>query len=186
MTWPLALRLGNNLLQIPSPGRYVLEPPVADSEVDDLLAGARAELGNAGVGWLAADGGLLGNLPTWENILLSTQWHAPAALPALETRLRAWMVRLGHDEAGTWRFLSQQPAFLADDERRIAGWLRLLLSRPKLVLLAGRALPQGAPGRQVLALLEEELTDCALVVVHDAAPAGFSPLSFHAVEANSP
>lgn len=173
-------------LSIPGGGRYALVPPIHDTAIDELLDAARAVLGPAGVGWMPEGGGLLGNLPAWENLLLSTQWHAPAALSALESRLTAWMAALGYDAEGTRLLLSQQPSRLAEEDRLLVGWLRLLLVRPKLVLLAGHALPAGVLGQRVLALVDEELASAALLVIDDEAPAGFIPLSIVAHEASVP
>lgn len=186
MTWPLEIPTPRGRLLIPARGLYALAVPIQDEVIDDLLDSARAVLGQVGVGWMPEGGGLLGNLPAWENLLLSTQWHAPAALPALESRLSAWMAGLGYDAEGTRLLLSQQPSRLAEEDRLLVGWLRLLLARPKLVLLAGHALPAGAPGQRLLALIDEELADLALLVIDDEAPAGFIPLSIAAHEASVP
>ncbi|MFZ5723753.1 MAG: hypothetical protein ACOY33_08825 [Pseudomonadota bacterium] len=154
--------------------------------MDDLLTAGRLALGPVGIGWLPEGGGLLSNLPAWENLLLSTQWHAPAALPALEARLGAWMAQLGYDREGSRLLLSQATVRLDGSERLLVGWLRLLLARPKLVLLAGRALPEGALGQRVLGLIDEELAGSALLVVDDEAPAWFAPLSIAHAEAHTP
>lgn len=185
MSWPLTIVTSAGRLELPQPGRYVLMPSAGDELVDELLAAARAQLGAIGVGWVPEQGGLLSNLPTWENILLSTQWHAPAALPALEARLQAWMGRLGYDPAGARLFLSRPHAQLDEDQRRLAGWLRQLLARPRLVLLAGQALPEGAPGQRILELLDEELAGTALLAIDDEAPAWFTPVSWTSTEAKS-
>ncbi|MFZ5756942.1 MAG: hypothetical protein ACOY3X_08575 [Pseudomonadota bacterium] len=185
MSWPLTLKVSRGALVIAEPGRYTLMPSATEALIDELLQAARAQLGDIGTGWMPEGGGLLNNLPAWENVLLSTQWHAPAALPALEARLRAWMARLGYDDEGARLLLSQAPARLHEDERRLVGWLRQLLSRPRLVLMAGLALPEGALGQRVLALLDEELAGTALLVVDDEAPGWFTPLSLAHAEADS-
>lgn len=171
-------------LELRQPGRYALMPPASDDLIDEMLASARAQLGAIGVGWLPEQGGLLSNLPGWENILLSTQWHAPAALSALEARLQAWMAGFGYDPQRARVLLTQPQAQLEEDERRLIGWLRQLLARPKLVLLAGHALPEGALGNRILELLDDELAGTALLVIDDDAPAWFTPLSFVSAEAN--
>lgn len=186
MSWPQDFATSRGVLHLPAVGRYVVMPAVSEDVIDELLTDARRVLGDVGVGWLPEGGGLLSNLPAWENILLSTQWHAPASLPALEARVRAWLERLGYDNAGAALLLSLSPSRLDADERSLIGWLRLLLARPKLILLAGQALPEGALGQRILALVDEELAACALVVVDDEAPAWFIPLSLRHVEASSP
>ena len=138
------------------------------------------------VGWVPANGGLLSNLPAWENVLLATQWHAPASLSALEARMRSWCLQFGYDENGAALLLSRPPARLDEDELRLLGWLRQLLSRPKLILLEGGALPDGPVGRLVRTLLAEELAGSVLLVVDGEPPEGFMPLSFQPVEAETP
>lgn len=186
MNWPLDLSLPQGRLTLPAAGRYTLQLARSDAAVDNLLGSARAALGAGGVGWMPEDGGLLGNLPAWENVLLSTQWHAPAALPVLEARIAGWMPRLGYDERAARTLLAQQPSRLSEDERRLIGWLRTLLARTRLVVLVGQALPVGAAGQRILALLDDELAGSALLVVGGEAPSGFVPLSFAAHEAGVP
>ncbi len=183
--WPLTLKMPRGTARIPGPGRYRLEPALLDMHIDDLLDVARAKLGAGGVGWMPADGGLLGNLPAWENLLLSCQWHVPAALPALEARLTAWLPRLGYeDPASVRRLLAYAPSRLAPEQGVLVGWLRMLLMRPRLIVLSGLALPEGEPGRRLMVLLEEELAGCARVIVDGRAPADYLSLPLIAREAS--
>ncbi len=184
MNWPLRINTGNYRLEIPGPGRYVLGTDADAGVIDTLLAAARAQLGDAAVGWLPEDGGLLSNLPAWENLVLARQWHAPATVPGLETSIAGWCARLGHDATGTARLLASPPAQLADDERRQVGWLRQLLLRPRLLLLECAVLPPvDAP---LHALIDDVLADAALLVIDAASdargPAGFAALSFQQTE----
>lgn len=178
MTWPVELALPTGRLRVPGPGHYVLVPPAREGAIDALLDAAHAALGEVATGWMPQDGGLLSNLPAWENILLAIQWHAPAATPALDARLQAWMSRFDHDEDAARQLLSRPPARLLEDERRLVGWLRQMLARPRLVLLEGRALPAGTRGSILMELIGEELADCAFIVIDGHAPAGYAPLSF--------
>lgn len=178
--WPLTLAYSNGSLQIPQPGRYVLlvreEEEVIEGLVDDTLQAARDVLGEGKVGWMPGNGGLLSNLPAWENMLLSTQWHAPASLPALESRVRDWCGRLGYDTTVLAAMLARQPAYLDEDERLLVGWLRQLLSRPKLVVMRAESIPAGDFGNALQALLDEELAGAALLVIDESAPPGYAPL----------
>lgn len=183
--WPLPLEIPRGTVTLPGPGNYRLDPPLLDMQVDGLLDAARAQLGATAVGWMPADGGLLGNLPAWENLLLSCQWHAPAALPALEARLTTWLPQLGYgDLASARRLLAYAPSRLSPEHGVLVGWLRLLLVRPRLVLLSGQALPEGETGRQLAALVDEELANCARLVIDGAAPADYLPLPLVAREAS--
>ncbi len=190
MSWPLELVVTtgaaaeDSVLRIPGPGRYALAAVPDDATLDLLLANARTHLGQGGVGWVPETGGLLRNLPAWENILLTVLWHAPASLPAMEMRVRGWTARLGYDEAGTQALLSRQPDLLSTEEQNLIGWLRELLSRPKLILLAGRSLPAGVIGRGLRSLIDEELAGTALVVVDRPPPPDFGLLAFEAVMDN--
>lgn len=179
MSWPLVIPLPHGRLVIPEPGRYgvVVDTAIEEDPLRDaLMAGARAALGAGAVGWVPAGGGLLANLPAWENILLATQWHAPASLPSLEARLAAWCGQLGYDKAAAGHLLSRLPAYLEDDERRLVGWLRQLLARPRLVVCEQGAIPSGTAGRALLGLLDEELAGAALLVVDGAVPVEFRTL----------
>lgn len=175
MSWPLLLDVPGCRVQVPGPGAWALPSPVDDAVIDALLAASRLRLGAIGVGWVPAGGGLVANLPVWQNVLLATQWHAPASMAALEARVRGWCDRLTPDSDETARLLLSMPARLDDEERCVAGWLRQLLARPKLILLEARALPGGVTGARVRALLAEELPAAALVAV-DRCPPGFEPL----------
>lgn len=186
MSWPVDISHAHAVLRLPGPGWFALDAALDETSLDELLAGARLQLGPEAVGWVPAAGGLLSNLSAWENVLLATQWHAPASLPALEARMRSWCLRCGYDEPGVVRLLAQQPAQLSGDELRLLGWLRQLLARPRLLLFEGRAVPAGAVGRALRALLAEELAGSVLLVVDGEVPEGFTPLSFSAAEAELP
>lgn len=178
--WPLLLRLPDGELCVPQAGWYALaveaDELVIDGTVDDVLHAAQAVLGTGSVGWMPEGGGLLSNLPAWENLLLSTQWHVPASHSALESRLRGWCERLGYDKTATEALLSRQPVMLDDDERTLVGWLRQMLCRPRLVVLRARALPSAVEGGALRALIAEELAGSALLVVDEYVPAGFEAL----------
>lgn len=188
--WPLEIPLEQGSLYMPRPGKYALLVSEYDEDLevvtDQVLAAAYHVLGNDAVGWLPEDGGLLGNLPAWENILLSTQWHAPAALPALEKRVHGWCGHLGYDTTALAVLFSRQPSFLSDDDRRMMGWLRQLLARPQIVVLRAGALPSGRSGAALQALIDEEMGGAALLVVDEQAPPGFEILKPGQHGASSP
>lgn len=188
--WPLKLVFSNGSLQVPGPGKHALlvreDDEVIEGLVDDVLILARGVLGAGAVGWMPSNGGLLSNLPAWENVLLSTQWHAPASLQALEKRVHGWCIQLGYDTTALRALLARQPAYLDDDERRLVGWLRQLLSRPKLIVLRADALPEGGFGKALQALLADELAGTAFLVIDEVAPEGFEPLSPNENGMNTP
>lgn len=173
MNWPLALPQPGYQVLVPGPGWYRLQPVPSATQVDALLALARAQLGTGAVGWLPADGGLVSNLPAWENLLLATQWHAPASLPAIEARIGRWLDVLGR----RGELLRAVPGRLLPEERQLVGWLRLMLARPKLLLVEAQSaavLAQQAPLR---ALVEEELASAALLCLAHWPLDGFAELA---------
>lgn len=188
MNWPVRIDTGNYRLEIPGPGRYVLGTDADAGVIDALLVAARAQLGDAAVGWLPEDGGLLSNLPAWENLVLARQWHAPATLAELEATIGDGCARLGHDAAATARLLASPPAQLGEEQRHQVGWLRQLLLRPRLLLLECAVLP--AVGTPLHGLLDEAFADAALLVIDAAGdahgPAGFTSLSFQQTEVALP
>lgn len=179
--WPVELKLEQGVVSIPGPGRfaYVVNEYVDDLEVvtDEVLAAAYNVLGVNAVGWVPEDGGLLGNLPAWENILLATQWHTPAALPALESRVRGWCTDLGYDGGALAVLFSRQPALLSEEDRLLMGWLRQMMSRPQVVVLRADAIPRGRLSTTLLKLIDQELATSALLVVDERAPDGYRPIT---------
>lgn len=188
MSWPLTLELSSGVLSLPGPGRYALVVGEYDDDLDlvtdDVLTAAFSMLGDDAVGWMPEEGGLLGNLPAWENILLSTQWHAPAAMSSLEARVHGWCEQLGYDTGALRTLFSRQPAFLSEDDRRMMGWLRQMLCRPRLLVLRAGAVPSGRGGANLQSLLDTELASAAFLVVDERAPAGFQPVTLGLKGAN--
>lgn len=163
----LVLEDGRRLV-LPGPGRWCLP---GDAAPDALLAAGRQALGEASVGWIPGDGGLLANLPAWENLLLTVQWHAPAAPAVLQQRLQGWLAACGFDAAAGRALLASAPAQLSAAQCRLLGWLRMLLLRPRLLCCEPRALAVGAAGVALSNLLQEELP--ALVLVATGPVAGY-------------
>lgn len=173
MTWPLVIALGATQHVLAGPGRHALARRLDEAELDEVLRQARAHLGAPAVGWLPASGGLVSNLAVWENILLATEWLAPASLAAQEARLRRWLDALAIAPGDAAGLLAARPARVSPEERRLAGWLRQLLLRPKLLLLEAPVLPPA--GSVLWNLVESELGGCALLLIDGERP-GWQPL----------
>lgn len=174
MSWPLPLTLGTTLYHVPGPGRYATGVRPSDDDLDDLLRQARAALGDGAVGWLPAGGGLVSNLAVWENVLLATEWLAPASTAAMEARLRRWLERPGlAPTTDVGALFAARPARIAPEERRLAGWLRQLLLRPKLLLLDAAVLPPS--GSPLWEIIDSELGGTALLLL-DGEQAGWQSL----------
>jgi len=74
-------------------------------------------------------GGLVSNLKLWENITLPLLYHSGTVSAEAEQTAQRWLAHLGY----TGRFMTL-PALLTPHERRIAVWVRMLLSEPDLVI----------------------------------------------------
>lgn len=177
MNWPVNLNVDTMRLHIEAPGRYALAPVAGIPGTDALLHAARMQLGVQAVGWVPAEDGLLANLTLWENILLATQWHAPASPAALAARLRNWLEQLSQTEAQASIWLSRSPGEVSVPEQRLAAWLRILLLRPRVVLMETDAWSTVSADSRLAALIDNELAGCALLAVDTPAPPGFVMLS---------
>lgn len=136
----------------PGQGAYQLgDWPADEAAVDALLAALRAA--NGTVGWLPADGGLIANLPVWENIVLPAAWPRRSARPELELRIAGMLAaceRINPD------WLAQPVAQLDRDGRQRAGWLRQLLLVPDVLVLEAAVWP---PEPGLRAVVEATLAD---------------------------
>lgn len=171
----MTLHVDGRPLCIPGPGRYALANIAAD-DVDALLRAARAQAGIEHTGWIPDDDGLLENLKLWENILLATQWHAPASPAALAARLQGWLSRLGYNAEAAGDWLAQSPGNLSLQERRLACWLGMLLLRPRVLLLERGAWSAVCADPNLRALVGEELSGCALLAIDPVVSEDFTAL----------
>ncbi len=74
-------------------------------------------------------GGLISNLKLWENITLPLLYHSGTVSAETERTAQEWFLHFGY----TGRLMSL-PALLTPHERRIAVWVRMLLTGPDLVI----------------------------------------------------
>lgn len=125
-----------------------------------------------GVGWVAANGGLISNLKVWENVTLPLWYHARLPAEEAEQRIARWLSVLGMAGDERERFMEAPPDRLASWQRKLAGLLRGLVQMPP-VLIVDAALFKGveqstasvwmaaleayaAEGRAVLAVAERD------------------------------
>lgn len=105
----------------------------------------------ATVGIIPQDGGLLTGLPVWKNILLPRQfqWKRHQAGIAGEFDEAVRFCGAACDPGDEWMRLL--PDYLGQYQRRIAAFLRLMLSRPSICIYEN--LTGNLPGRQKESLL---------------------------------
>lgn len=100
-------------------------------EVDALGPAERAAL-RARVAFLPAGGGLLSNLNGWENIVLPLGFHTPRRLRGAADEVNDLLEVLGADPHS---LLAKLPERMSVYEKKLAGYVRILLENPELVLI---------------------------------------------------
>jgi len=130
---------------------------VLGAETDALSPRARAAL-RAQIAFLPADGGLISHLNGWENIALPTGFHAPDRLRGLAPEVYAMLEQFGAEPRS---LLGRLPEEMTLHEKQLAGYVRMRLGRPRLVLAEdpGAALGAGERGR-VGSFAAAYLADC--------------------------
>lgn len=101
------------------------------AEVDALSMEERIALRER-VAFLAAEGGLLSNLNAWENIILPLACHHPERLQGIAAEVHALVTELG---AEPLMLLGKLPEEMTPLEKKITGFVRILLEAPDLVLV---------------------------------------------------
>lgn len=118
---------------------------------------ARAAL-RAQVAFLPAGGGLISNLNAWENITLPISYHEPKRARGLASQVAALLEQFG---AVARTLLAKLPENMTPDERNLAGYVRMRLGRPRLVLAEDPGGALGAPERRrAAAFAAAYLADC--------------------------
>jgi hypothetical protein len=88
----------------------------------------------AGVGTVMHDGGLISNLSVRENLLLPVAFRTPEMLEESSLRACEILAAIGFATAEVDAFLRRLPAGLSALERRMAGFVRALLSNPQVLV----------------------------------------------------
>ncbi len=101
------------------------------AEVNALSLEERIAL-RARLAFLAADGGLLSNLNAWENIILPLACHHPERLQGIDAEVHALITELG---GAPQMLLGKLPEEMTPLEKKITGFIRILLEAPDLVLV---------------------------------------------------
>jgi ABC-type lipoprotein export system ATPase subunit len=121
-------RLLAALLELrPQPGAWLA---VLGADAGAVSARERQAL-RARIAFLPANGGLISNLNGWENIVLPLGYRDPKRVSAAAPRVHALIERLG----GTPRaLLAKLPEEMTLYEKKLAGYVRILLEAPELVV----------------------------------------------------
>jgi hypothetical protein len=168
MTIPLPLS-ADNVAAWPRRGAFSLPSGEAltDGWLDQVLDAVRQS--GRRTAWLPADGGLISNLSLIENCLLPVQWQERLALAELEARFTESLGRLGlsANEAGRFR---QRPSQASPRERQQTVFLRALMQRPEVLVIAGGALRGKYAGEPLDTVWPQWMSDSLLLYVGSDGP----------------
>jgi ABC-type transporter Mla maintaining outer membrane lipid asymmetry ATPase subunit MlaF len=103
---------------------------VLGAELAALDARARAAV-RAQVAFLPAGGGLISHLNAWENIALPLAYHAPRQLRGVGPRVYELLEPFAADVRA---LLARLPEEMTAFEKMLAGYARMMLGAPRLVL----------------------------------------------------
>jgi ABC-type lipoprotein export system ATPase subunit len=121
-------RLVAALLELePQPGARLA---VLGVDAGSLPQRAREAL-RARVAFLPANGGLISNLNGWENIVLPLAYRDAKRVKAVAAHVHALVERLGASPRG---LLAKLPEEMTLYEKKVAGYVRILLEAPELVV----------------------------------------------------
>jgi len=130
---------------------------VLGNEIDALGPKERAAL-RAQVAFLPSNGGLISHLNGWENIALPVGYHAPQRVRGLAPEATAMLEQFCADARS---LLAKLPEEMTLYERKLAGYVRMRLGRPKLVLAEDLGGGLGAGERRRAAgFADAYLADC--------------------------
>lgn len=158
------------------------EKAAADGAI--LFRGKPLEAAAPGtIGWIPANGGLIGNLKAWENITLPLWYHGKRILAAAEKEVERWLLVLEPDRHEWTDFMASSSARLITQERKLAGLLRGLVLAPQLLVVDAALFDNvdQASCRSWIAALEmfvREIEGRALLAVSD----GTTPLPWKTIE----
>jgi len=101
------------------------------AEVDELRSAERVAL-RARVAFLPGGGGLLSSLNGWENIVLPLGIHHPARLKSVAAQIYGLLIELGAEPRA---LLEKLPERMTSYEKKLTGYVRILLEKPELVMI---------------------------------------------------
>ena len=135
----------------------------------------------APVGVVAGDGGLIGNLKVWENLVLPVAYRGGAPLAELEARAERLFREAGILRARFAELCAGLPDRLSAFERRLAVFVRAMLAEPEIMVYdalfdgLARADAERAAGFDRVFQLHFPFRTALFVNSENSAPAGFAP-----------
>lgn len=125
----LALQSGAFQLELERGACYRVIVPAAEvaAAIDAVCAEAAALP-------LTPDGGLIGNLKIWENVVLPAAWRADARLADLEAKAHDVLDELGFDRGWFARVCGAFPETLSSFEARVVSLVRAVLGAPEVLV----------------------------------------------------
>ncbi|MFM2396900.1 MAG: hypothetical protein RLZZ144_150 [Pseudomonadota bacterium] len=87
------------------------------------------------IAWVAGNGGLISNLKVWENITLPLWYHTAYEVLNTERQLLDYLSLLGLEKEKCADFMAAPPFTIEPWQRKLAGLLRALMSKPLLLVV---------------------------------------------------
>ena len=88
----------------------------------------------AGAAIVTADGGLIGNLKVWENLVLPATYHGSSQNRELEERSTGLFAQFGISGAAFETLCTTLPDHLGRFERRLCAFVRAMLTEPRIIV----------------------------------------------------
>ena len=135
----------------------------------------------APIGVVAGDGGLIGNLKVWENLVLPVTYLGATPLEELEARAESLFREFGILRARFAELCAALPDRLSAFERRLAAFVRAMLVEPEIMLYdrlfdgLTRAEAENAARFDRVFQLHFPFRTALFVDSESSAPAGFAP-----------
>jgi len=113
-------------------GGHVYHVVTARSAVRNALVERLVHAEGAAV--VRADGGLIGNLKAWENLVLPATFHTEARVLELEANARRLFAEFGVSGAQFEQLCTRFPDDLNRYERRLFAFVRAMLTEPQIIV----------------------------------------------------
>lgn len=123
---------GQSDIELELGGGHVYHVVTTRGAIRSAIAERLVHAENAAV--VRADGGLIGNLKAWENLVLPATYHTDARVLDLEANATQLFAEFGVSGADFERLCSSFPDELDRFERRLCAFVRAMLTEPQFVV----------------------------------------------------